>query len=57
MTTSHAHLEALRSRHAALDSLINEERRHPSMSDILLRRLKVEKLRVKEAIELGREYA
>lgn len=43
--------EALQARHAALEARIHELRRHPSVSDVELRHLKVEKLRLKEEMQ------
>ena len=44
-------LEALRARHAAIDERIQEEQKSPAMSDTLLRRLKAEKLMLKDEIQ------
>lgn len=44
-------LQDLVARHRALDSRIAEMYRHPSQNQILLQRLKKEKLRLKDAIE------
>ncbi len=44
-------LEALRTKHAALKDLIREEQKRPAGGEDVLRRLKLEKLRLKEHIE------
>lgn len=45
------HLEALRARHAALELEIREGMRHPASGMEEIRRLKAEKLRIKDEIE------
>ena len=50
-TAASNRLEALRARHAAISSEIEEENKHLAASDLDLRRLKVEKLKIKEEIE------
>jgi hypothetical protein len=49
--TLQAHLDALRERHAALESRIADEDQRPRPDSETLTRLKVEKLRVKEEME------
>jgi hypothetical protein len=44
------HLKHLQMRHAALEKAIHEEMTRPSGDDLLIRRLKREKLHVKEEI-------
>ena len=46
-----ARLEALKARKAQLDAELDQERRHPSVSDIYLTELKKRKLHLKEEIE------
>lgn len=43
-------LEALQNRHAALSAQLENEMKHPSASEVALKRLKLEKLRIKEEI-------
>lgn len=43
-----AHVEALESKHAAIQSQIDTEERRPNPDDILLHQLKKEKLRLKD---------
>ncbi|MFN3827107.1 MAG: YdcH family protein [Micavibrio sp.] len=45
-------LEALKSRHAVLSAQLESELKHPHRSEVALKRLKVEKLRIKEEIEM-----
>ncbi|HEX8256378.1 MAG TPA: YdcH family protein [Allosphingosinicella sp.] len=45
-----AHMSALEQKHAGLDARIAEENQRPHPDDVLLSRLKKEKLRIKEAI-------
>ena len=45
-----AHMSALEQKHAGLDARISEEIHRPHPDDVLLSRLKKEKLKVKEAI-------
>ena len=45
-------LEALKTRHAALSALLDSEMKHPAPSDVALKRLKLQKLRIKEEIEM-----
>lgn len=45
-----AHVEALAQRHAALDAQIDLETHRPHPDDILLTRLKKEKLRLKDGM-------
>ncbi|NVN11900.1 MULTISPECIES: YdcH family protein [Nguyenibacter] len=46
-----ARIHSLRLRHARLDDRIYDEDRRPSPNSSVLRRLKLEKLRIKEEIE------
>ena len=45
-----AHVEALASKHAALHARIDSEEHRPHPDEVLLHRLKKEKLRLKDAI-------
>jgi len=47
----HPHLDALKERHAALETRIMDEDQRPRPDSDALTRLKVEKLRVKEEME------
>jgi hypothetical protein len=49
-------LDALKERHAALESRILDEDQRPRPDSDTLTRLKIEKLRVKEEIERLREH-
>ncbi|HJS86278.1 MAG TPA: DUF465 domain-containing protein [Acetobacteraceae bacterium] len=49
-------LDALKERHAALESRILDEDQRPRPDSEVLTRLKIEKLRVKEEIERLREH-
>ena len=49
--TLQARLDALKERHAALESRITDEDQRPRPDAEVLTRLKIEKLRVKEEIE------
>ena len=51
------HLDTLKDRHATLESQIADEDQRPRPDSDTLRRLKLEKLRVKEEIERLREQA
>ena len=44
------HIEALRSKHAELEALIDEEEKRPAPDDIKLHELKREKLRIKDEL-------
>lgn len=44
-------LEALRRRHASLEQMISEEQRRPARSDLRVRILKSQKLKLKDEIE------
>ena len=46
-----SHLEALKDRHASLESKIADEDHRPRPDDEVLLRMKVEKLRLKEEME------
>lgn len=45
-------LQALRTRHAALSAQLETEMKCPAPNEVALKRLKLEKLRIKEEIEL-----
>ena len=45
------HLEALRAKHAALAERIDAEQRSPSASHVMIRKLKAQKLQLKDEIE------
>jgi hypothetical protein len=47
----HEHVESLRTKHAHLEQMIDEELRRPLPDQGTVSRLKKEKLRIKEAIE------
>jgi hypothetical protein len=49
-----ARIRELGSRHQTLDRAIEEESRHPSADSLHVRQLKLQKLRVKEQIEVLR---
>jgi hypothetical protein len=49
--TLQAHLDALKERHAALETRIADEDQRPRPDSELLTRLKIEKLHVKEEME------
>jgi len=44
------HVEALASKHAALEAKINQEAHRPYPNDVLLHQLKKQKLRLKDAL-------
>jgi len=46
-----SHLDALKGRHASLDSKIAAEDRRPAPDSAVVARMKVEKLRLKEEME------
>ena len=46
-----AHLKKLQQKHRDLEQRIHEELKHPSGDDLLIRRLKEEKLHLREEIE------
>ncbi len=46
-----SHIDALKGRHASLESKIAAEDRRPRPDDSVLSRMKVEKLRLKEELE------
>jgi hypothetical protein len=46
-----SHMDALKDRHASLESKIAAEDRRPRPDDLALARMKVEKLRLKEEME------
>jgi len=49
--TLESHIEALKGRHASLETRIAAEDRRPRPDDGALSRMKIEKLRLKEAME------
>ena len=55
--TVQARLDALKERHAALESRITDEDQRPRPDSETLTRLKIEKLRVKEEMERLRTQA
>lgn len=50
-SSQNGRLQALRARHAALQDQIHEEMKHPATGVENLKRLKLQKLRLKEQIE------
>lgn len=50
-------LEALQARHMAVNTELEEEQKHSSVSDESLRRLKAEKLKLKDEIEEQKRIA
>lgn len=50
-TMDKAHVEALESKHAALQAQIDAEEQRPHPDDVLLHRLKKEKLRIKDEMQ------
>ncbi len=50
-------LEALRTRHATLARRIEEEEKHPSTGSPFIRRMKIEKLRLRDEINLQESRA
>ena len=46
-----SHIEFLKTKHARLDRLVREEESRPSADDLVLHRLKTEKLNLKDEIE------
>ena len=50
-------LEALQARHAALSRTIDHEMKMPATDSLDLRKLKLEKLKIKEEIELMRKVS
>lgn len=51
MNSENNHLQALKAKHAALDTEINEELSRPLPDEAVLANLKRQKLRLKEEIE------
>ncbi len=45
------HIESLKKKHARLDRMLHEEETRPSADDLVLHRLKLEKLKLKDEIE------
>lgn len=52
---SQTHLAALQKKHATIEAKIHNELKHPARNENLLRRLKEEKLHLKEKIVLLEE--
>ncbi|MEM6781204.1 MAG: YdcH family protein [Pseudomonadota bacterium] len=50
-STPHQRLEALKRKHAALDTMLKDARTRPAVSDFMIQDLKVKKLQVKDEIE------
>lgn len=46
----HAHLQALQRKHEELEEKINQEAKHAARNDLAIRRLKEQKLLIKEQI-------
>lgn len=46
-----SHLQSLAARHSAIEAQLHELSHHPSVSDFEIRKLKRQKLRVKEEME------
>lgn len=44
-------LEALKKRHSAISRELEEEHKHPAATDFDIRRLKIEKLKIKDEIQ------
>lgn len=44
-------LQALKNRHAILSAQLENEMKHPAPNEVALKRLKLEKLKIKEEIE------
>jgi len=53
-TQESVHLNALQAKHSALSMRIEEQQKHPSVSDTSLRKLKAKKLKIKDEIEKQR---
>jgi hypothetical protein len=47
----HEHVDSLRTKHATLEQMIDEEQHRPLPDQVTLTRLKREKLRIKEEIQ------
>jgi hypothetical protein len=47
----HEHVDSLRTKHATLEQMIDEEQHRPLPDQVTLSRLKREKLRIKEEIQ------
>ncbi|MBI1214714.1 MAG: DUF465 domain-containing protein [Alphaproteobacteria bacterium] len=47
----HAHLQALQKKHEELEKQIHRENSHAARNDVAIRRLKEQKLHIKEQIE------
>ncbi len=45
------HIEALKKKHARLDQMLREEEGRPAADDLVLHRLKLQKLNLKDEIE------
>lgn len=50
-----SHLEALVAKHTALSQSIDQEMKHPAVNETALRKLKRQKLKLKEEIEILRQ--
>ena len=55
-TTEPSEVEALRQRHADIDAMIRAEYGRPKPDDLMLKRLKLEKLYVKEQLDWVRTH-
>ncbi len=54
---SSSRLDALKQKHAVLSTMLDEKMKYPATSDFDLRRLKLEKLKIKEEIENIRQVS
>ncbi len=45
------HIESLKMKHARIDQMLREEEAHPGADDLVIHRLKTQKLGVKDEIE------
>lgn len=52
-----SHLLELERKHKALDAKIEEEQRHPGASDLEIKAMKKQKLKIKEELERRRSAA
>jgi len=50
-SSQNGRLQALRARHSAIQDQIHEEMKHPSTGMDMIKRLKLEKLKLKDEIE------
>ncbi len=46
-----SHIESLKKKHARIDQMLREEETHPGSDDLVIHRLKAQKLGVKDEIE------